>query len=474
MVLTMVRSTKNTFASINRIPPEVLSLIPDYFETGEELIKLTHVCRSWREIFISRASLWTFVDCANPDKTSVYIQRSKGSPLNVSFMIRAHTHYRDPAFRLTIPHISRFKALTLCGHQCIIASLTKYLASSAPLLEKLKLQVDDVDSRTTVRDTLFDGDFSSLRELRLSGILTYLPWKNLSNLTKFSFRHVPNWLTVTQFLDFFEQAPRLREIALQDSLPHSSNAPAERVVLLPHLSLLDILAEPSPSTLLNHLHIPTGAWVTLGFQFTDRILDYLPRSLDNLNNISHITYINLDFDFGMDAYFEGPSGGFNAIGTLPDYRLASPVDDHLLLSINKLPISTTETLRIKWLETPANPGVEKSAAYQMLLLMNGLRTLVLVNCLNLPLAFALNPGCNTSNTVVCPKLEKLFLCDPDQEEEFCIDELLEMAKARAAGGAKLSTIVIICPLELISAEKVSNLRDYASHAEHRPDYGPYR
>ena len=76
----MTRSIKNALAPINQIPSEVISLIPDYCEVEEELIALTHVCRSWRGIFISRASLWTFLDCADLDKTNAYIQRSRGSP----------------------------------------------------------------------------------------------------------------------------------------------------------------------------------------------------------------------------------------------------------------------------------------------------------------------------------------------------------------------------------------------------------
>ena len=60
----MVRVTKNTFAPINRLPPEILSCIPDYFEedpselTLDDQTILTHVCCSWREIFTSRACFW--------------------------------------------------------------------------------------------------------------------------------------------------------------------------------------------------------------------------------------------------------------------------------------------------------------------------------------------------------------------------------------------------------------------------------
>ena len=53
----MTQSIKNALAPISQVPPEVISLISDYYETKQELISLTHVRRSWREIFISRASL---------------------------------------------------------------------------------------------------------------------------------------------------------------------------------------------------------------------------------------------------------------------------------------------------------------------------------------------------------------------------------------------------------------------------------
>ena len=93
-MLSLVRSVKNSFAPVNRIPPEILSLTPDYYEYDEDdvdedkvdkdLIALTHVCRSWRDVFISRSSLWTRLDFTNVDKTRTYIHRSKSSPLEIN------------------------------------------------------------------------------------------------------------------------------------------------------------------------------------------------------------------------------------------------------------------------------------------------------------------------------------------------------------------------------------------------------
>ena len=59
-VLRLVRSWKNGMAPINRIPPEILSLVPDFldmYHRDQATITLTHVCQAWREVFVSRPSL---------------------------------------------------------------------------------------------------------------------------------------------------------------------------------------------------------------------------------------------------------------------------------------------------------------------------------------------------------------------------------------------------------------------------------
>ena len=48
-VLRLVRSIKNSLAPISRIPPEILSLIPDHYDkyrADQNLIALTHVCHT--------------------------------------------------------------------------------------------------------------------------------------------------------------------------------------------------------------------------------------------------------------------------------------------------------------------------------------------------------------------------------------------------------------------------------------------
>jgi len=266
-VLSLVRSIKNTFAPINRIPEDVLYLIPDYCNTGKELVALTHVCRGWRERFISRSSLWTYLDCTSVERTRVYLDRSKASALEIRLGEEDCTPFLNDAFLLTVPHLGRLKSLTLSGSSDNLIDLLPYFDSPTPLLKKINL-ISARNVVITIEYKIFNENLSSLRELRLAGVLPNLAWGNISNLKTFDLRRVlGNKVSVTQLLDFFERAPHLRKIRLEHSSPNSSDAPTGRVVSLPHLKFLTIVAQSAHPILLNHLSIPAGAALNQEFCF---------------------------------------------------------------------------------------------------------------------------------------------------------------------------------------------------------------
>lgn len=307
---------KNTFAPVNRIPWGVLSLIPDYCDTDRELVALTHVCRGWREEFIWCPSLWTCLDYASVEKTRAYLERSKASLLVIWLREKDRAPFRNDAFLLAVPHLDRLRSLILSGSSNNLLQLTKYFRSPAPLLEKLNLNLTRTGT-PVLQDAIFDGDLSSLRDLRLAGAIANLSWQNLSNLTTFDLCRVPsNKISVTRLLDFFGRAP-LRKIRLQDAFPNSSDAPLGRIVSLPHLKSLTIVAQPAHTILLNHLLIPTGASLTQGFNLSggkSPIPTYLPKTLKNFKHVSHITSINLSFDLRMFLRLTGPNGTHYVFG----------------------------------------------------------------------------------------------------------------------------------------------------------------
>ena len=251
-----------------------------------------------------------------------------------------------------------------------------------------------------------------------------------------------------------------------DSLLDSPDTPARRVVSLPHLRLLRISAEAPHPVLLNHLHIPIGASVTLEFDYDcerSPFLDYLPRTPDDLDNVSHITSVNLNFCSTTALRLEGPSGGFYVIGTKDDEDPAA--GEQTFQALNMFHLLATEQLAITHYNTLVYSNAD-GYLYQTFLVMENLRTITLTRCFNPPILSALDPNQNSANTVACPKLEELILFT----ENTCMEELLEMAKWRAAKGARLSLITVTCPREFAPAEeRVSELRNYASRVECRLD-----
>ena len=192
-VLRLILSLKNELAPINRIPPDVLTLIPDFWDKrhrDKDLIALTHVCQAWREIFISRSSLWTGFECVDAEKN---LKRSQSSPLDLWIW---RTDGRPPHDLFLPPHdpflevishaIGRLKSLSITASLKILPGITAQLFFPAPLLESLSL-CGGYRTRTwynpALATSLFNGDLSSLRVLHLQCVRTELPWRNMINLT---------------------------------------------------------------------------------------------------------------------------------------------------------------------------------------------------------------------------------------------------------------------------------------------------
>ena len=470
-MLDLVRSMRNTFAPINRTPPEVLSLIPDYlkgYDKDKSLIWLTHVCRDFREIFISCPSLWTYLDFTDIEKTRVYIERSKCAPLE----IHLKPPYLEGAFLLAIPHIHRLKTLRVSRVSTeILPVLVEHFSCPLPLLDELEIDFSYEYNIPTLPRGIFNGDLSSLHKLTLKRVITALPWRDLSNLTTFKLHDVPeDKILLTQLLDFFESAPNLRHIELYNSLPSFSNVPTERVVSLPYLKNLSIKADQLHSILLNHLSIPARASLRLEFKFDDEhspISSYLPESPNSLRNLSHITAVNLCFGFRRRYIrLNGPSGELSILGNwIHREERPSTGTSRVMQYLGQLDISRTRWLAITlYSYRPSNPAqITKSTLYRTLRRMEDLRTLILIRCEDLPFIHTLNPDNNPSKVVLCPRLEEIIFYIGIRDL-LHVDELMNMAEERASRGAKLSTIKIFgTDLE---EEVLYLLREHVSHVDH--------
>jgi len=85
--LSTIHFSMNTFPTINRLPPEILALIPSFLTSYRDLVYTTHVCRHWRKTIIASPPLWSSLDneAMHRDLVATYMDRCGGTPLDVTF-----------------------------------------------------------------------------------------------------------------------------------------------------------------------------------------------------------------------------------------------------------------------------------------------------------------------------------------------------------------------------------------------------
>ena len=250
---------------------------------------------------MSRSSLWTDFECRkmNADKTRVYLERSRSSSINLRLDEGGDLSPHNPFLQIVPLAIGRLKSLIVNATPRNLPPITAHLSQPSPLLGLLSTNGNyesKIEHNPVLTTALFNEDLPSLRELRLQSVRTELPWRNMVNLTSFELgRTSPDHVPIRQLLDFFESAPRLHNIRLFFATP-SSGAQNGRLVSLACLKWMHVAGEGPPSLVLDHLIIPAGAELTTRTKSHGPPIDnLLPKSLNNLGNLSNFTKIHLDF-----------------------------------------------------------------------------------------------------------------------------------------------------------------------------------
>jgi len=412
---------------------------------------------------MSRSSLWTDFDCLDGEKTRVYFERTKYSPINLSLDLWKGISSRDPFFQI-IPHATgRLKSLSIEGPSQDVGVATSHLSHSAPLLKHLSISSSSggvPDNYPALPPALFNGDLSSLRTLCLGSVRTELPWRNMVNLTSFTLSHTPPGVgSIGRLLDFFENAPYLENVELRFA---TTTAGSQNCRLVSLVSLKSMRFEDNvpPSVLLDHLLIPEGAELEIEARVRCSLIGgYLPRSLDNLKNLSNFTTIQSHLCRPSPRInFSGPNGKFNMI-----LRASGGSIDLVLEFLAELDTSKTE-----WFEIDCGRHLSGEPLYRVLLPMKDLRTLTLHKCerLDIPIR-ALQPATSSLEVAVCPKLEELVLVLLPYERMSHITCVVEMAAARASRGEKLRTFRIVGGRDTTNVD-ISELRKHVWNVEFGP------
>ncbi|KAA1467742.1 hypothetical protein DENSPDRAFT_261064 [Dentipellis sp. KUC8613] len=194
----------NRTRPIVALPPEILVLIftslqlsaPSYRKKSRTVlgwVRITHVCRRWREVAISSAILWTHISDLGDNWTRVFVERARNALLCIS-------QHKASSEAILAPenianNLYRIRVLDISGAHSSMLSLVDRLHNAAPRLEDLAVDIstDDYDSLINripkVSGYLLNGSNDSLRSLHLKNI--FVQWDALS-FPNLVFLHLEN------------------------------------------------------------------------------------------------------------------------------------------------------------------------------------------------------------------------------------------------------------------------------------------
>ena len=450
---------------MNRLPPEVLSLIPTFLHhkrSRRSLIRWSQVCRYWRNTFTNTPTLWTHFGCKDLARTRAFIERSKSAPIH----LRLVPEFCSQSFNALIPHVKRLESLKM---ETLASELYRKsipnLRKPAPLLEQLVVAVEDVlytdDDLEAPLPLLFDGELPRLTRLVLEYLSPHSAWFNISNLTTFHLIHTgSHGGSSSQLLRFFEQNLGLEDVSITYHGPFVDDAPSHRIINLPRLRKLRLGDCPSKPGMLHHLTLPTGVEVTLKPYIPSTVIGIaadLPLRMRNPPNfLAGIDRISFAEGNQTSVHFAGPHG------TLYIRAPCAPgEDDHHPHDLATRCIYTFEPLNVsgvtEFLIENYSPmrrnsleSVQDSALHHCLRSLPKLRTLILVSCANATHFQALQmPDPDEDGfSIVCAGLKHLFIDVSDTRHpemsfpHFPFLDLLSLAETRASLGIPLERITL--------------------------------
>jgi len=308
LALSRIRASMNTFPTINRLPPEVLALIPSFLTTHKELVFTTHVCRHWRNIIIASPPLWSFLDneAMHSDLVATFMDRCGDTPLDVSFSSESNKN-RLLLDKLVLhsPHIHRIAAPCLSWGE--IAEISDTLGAPLPLLREVDLNIGYGVSPPSFQRSFLAGA-SGLVSLNLSdsnvlsgGTLLHFVIPTLTHLSLlFNEPRVP---MVGELLELLRSSPLIEDLnihadAVLDASEESSTVPDWfQSVDLPCLRNIHLSCTTprSQHTLLAHIQYPPDCSVSMQVRSDSNIAqspqNVFPKSWDAfpLPDISCVT-----------------------------------------------------------------------------------------------------------------------------------------------------------------------------------------
>jgi hypothetical protein len=289
---------RNTLAPISALPYEILARVfhllvlqePPFTRRRNPVgwIRVTHVCRHWRQIALDGSSLWARIPAIPRNKVwiSEMLARAKNAPLDVEFNAAARSS-REALFMIP-PHISHTRQLRLHDLSTRHSDIVQGICScEAPNLEHFELTVDGYNPLSIFRgfsgNMLFKGHSPRLRTISISQ--ANIPWSLVprSQLTQLKiacrFEVVDFPGDLNELIDILVNCPGLETLALECCLPSQlAEFSPGRTIHLPHLSRLRLHGSTSRiMNMMKMLKLPSSTTLHLDciFRTTDEDLEGL-------------------------------------------------------------------------------------------------------------------------------------------------------------------------------------------------------
>ena len=216
--LVTVRGWMNTFARINCIPLDILSLIPTHLSSHKDRFRANFVCRHWRRTFLQHGALWSQLFLRKGEEyVNTLLERAKGSALDI-ITIRCAS---PGTIALLPPHAQQIKHLNFSLNiWSDILMFSQVNSGSLPLLRTLRmLVVESSPDRSNMLDVppppLFSGAVN-LKEFILdskqAGLLNHFVFSSLTTLKLLAQKmDGPN---ASHLFDFLKASPTLQTVDL--------------------------------------------------------------------------------------------------------------------------------------------------------------------------------------------------------------------------------------------------------------------
>jgi hypothetical protein len=275
---------RNTLVPISVLPPEILTRVFHFLVlegppfSGKPWIRVTHVCRRWRQVAIDDSSLWARIwgILTNTKWISEMLARAKNAPLEIELDDVGRSS--PEALLMIPPHLSHTRQLRL--HSLSMShsgDIQEIFSREAPALEHLELTANrTVFSPDTFPDTrgntLFKGHTPRLRTFSLSRVV--IPWslvpRGQLTMLKFAGPHedVVSPGDLNELIDLLVNCPELEVLELESCLPSQLTEFTEfahgPTIHLPHLSRLRLRGSTSRIvSMLTILDIPSSTTLHL-------------------------------------------------------------------------------------------------------------------------------------------------------------------------------------------------------------------